>query len=260
MKTIIVSLALAGLTAFAVGCGSTSEADAQTGSDNIEAAPQGAQSATVQEVAIDENRPAKDTSAGDTMTTCAMKGNYIKVSGISDAAAKAINDALVPETLKDLQAYGCDQAFDVNPSQKVIFNEKGVLSIEDTEDSYYAGAAHPNNSLYVRSFSLKTGNLLKADVLSDPSGKQLANKVIAKLEAGTEEEKQLAEMTKEQILENPEGMSFALTKDSVRIYLTGYVSHAAFELAVLPVELKYSELRDALSGTSEAAGVWANAR
>ncbi len=260
MKSIVLSLVLAGLTAFAAGCGASDAveddvSDARTDDMTAE------QSARIEKVTLDQSKPATDLSYSESMTSCELKGHYLKVSGLaSTAATKAINDALTPDPLKELQA-GCEQAFDINTSDEAIFNARGILSVEHVEDSYYAGAAHPNSGLWVASYSLKTGKKLEiADVFADASGKQLAHEVIATLEASdNEEHRGLAEMFKESILEHPEWMTFALTQESVRIYLTSYVPHAAFAMAVEPVELRYSDLRDALSGASEAAGVWAGA-
>ncbi len=255
-----VSLGLATILSTLVGCAAPAgdSDDVGGGAGAASAAPAAPK---VEIVEMKVTKKATDTSFSDTMTECEISGNYAKVSGLANAAAQAkLNEALQPEELRSLEKDGCEQPFTFESSTKVILESPVVLSVERAGNDYYAGAAHPNAYISVDSFDLQTGQKLAIkDVFSDPSGKQLAHEVVAVLQSGNAEQKELAEMIGEQIVENPEWMSFALTRDGVQIFLTPYMSHASFALATEPVTLRYSDLRDALSGASPAASLWANA-
>jgi hypothetical protein len=252
-----ITLALVGVLALGTGCAAPSE-DASTGGGSAAQVGSTELRATVETVRIDEKKTA--SNATELMTECAVSGTFLRVSGIGAAAAQALNAELASRELVDLRAAACEDPYSVESNTKALMNAHGVLSVEVAGNDYYSGAAHPNAWFYGRSYSLQTGKQLEiADVFSDETGRQFAEEAIAALEAGTEDQKALAESYRDSIRERPSGLSFVLLPEGVSVYFTAYAGHADFAIALETVLLPYAELRDALKGTSPAAGVWANA-
>lgn len=260
MKTCLIALALAAFTVTAVGCASP------TSDDDTEAAQGSAATssvtAVVKTVTLDRKLPAQEPAEGNVIDEqCAIAGTYLEVSGLGATPMKKLNDALYPEDLKDLMDNGCSTPFDVQTNTKLLMNRAGALSIEQSGSSYYAGTPHPNNTLYATSYDLKTGEQITlGDVFEDASGAALANVILAKLQSGTEDEKNFAESYADSLKANPEWLTFALTEDGVTLYLTSYTGHADFALATEAVNLSYGDLRDVLSAESSFKQLWAAGR
>lgn len=255
MKTL-TTFAVAALLSIATGC-ATSRGEAPE--DGAGAAAQSVgDSVTVQTVVVDESRPARDASTGDLMTTCAIEGTYLRVSGIaSTTAARALNDALLPVELGILDEGGCERAFVIETSTSVLLNEKGILSVTRSGNEHYAGMAHTNNTFYVQSFSTTTGRKLEiADVFSDAIGAEFAAALYAELLSGTPEQKSMAEAYGDRFRSQPDRISFALTKEGVEVCLTPFAGHADFALAAEPITLRYADVRNILSARSPAAPLW----
>jgi hypothetical protein len=252
-----VTLALVGMLALGTGCAAANE-DASTGGSSAAQVGSNELRATVETVRIDEKKAA--SNANEYMTECAVSGTYLRVSGISTAASQALNAALASAELVDLRGAACEDPYVIETNKTVLMNAHGVLSVQVTGNDNYWGTNHPNAWFYGHSYALGSGEQLEiADVFSDASGRQLADEVIAALEAGTEEQKALAESYRDNIRRRPSGLSFVLLPEGVSFYFTDYAGHADFALALEPLILPYAALRDALKGTSPAAGVWASA-
>lgn len=259
MKTTLVALALAALTTTAAaGCASP------TGDDGVEAS-QGAATvslkADVKAITVDKEVPATDLSPSGEQNVCSLKATYLEVSGLKPSVNKKLNDALRPEEVNQLVEAGCDTGYELDTETTVLFNDAGVLSVQTNGNSYYAGAAHPNNLLSTTSYNLETGeNIGVGDVFADASGKQFADIVLAKMTNGTQNQKDFVEAYGDAVTANPEWLSFALTKEGVTLYLTNYVGGADFVLGADPVDFTYGELREALSSKSALKQIWSTNR
>lgn len=253
---LVASIVTLGLFTLVAGCSATTTDDGASESAGAASATT-SQTAVVKTITVDETKALTTPPEQDaTMTTCEVKGSYVEVSGIAAAAARAINTALYPSELADIQK-GCDRAFDASTQTAVKLNAKGVLSVETTGDYFYAGANHPDAYTTPSTFDLATGRKLEMkDILADASGKALAEKVLSVLAAGDDDAKAFVDAYAEQVRSNPAWMKLTLTEHSLVVHLEEYVSHADFAFASTAPAFAYADIAPLLAKSGPAAAVF----
>ena len=186
---------------------------------------------------------------------CYVNVQYLDVFGLPDATLEAtLDQALAIDAAPlDKNAQGkCDWWNSVDSSGTVKLQEKGLLVVEQSAE--YDGGAYPNHSLMWVNASTKTGKVLTlVDLVKADQMKALMDKTIAVYKASPDGVDDFFLETIQTSFQSPETVQFELTKEGLRISMFNALPHAAQAEDGDGAMLKWSEIRDMIIPTSDAA-------
>jgi hypothetical protein len=122
-----------------------------------------------------KSKPTKpfDKTMWATEAVCDVDIAYPDLLGsVSPPAAELkLDQELQKSAVADLDA--CEAPFTLQESYKVITNGSGVLSVEQSENQFAFGAAHPNYGVVTRNFALPSGKPIALSDLVTPAAMTL---------------------------------------------------------------------------------------
>lgn len=234
-----------------VGCASPTDEEAgetsgaQVGSGASPASPE------VRVVTVAERR-ASSTRPG---TECVVEGAVAVVSGAQGAAA--LNRALEPHELVELQGGRCSTPYAIATKPTVTLNEHGILTVETRVEQTREGATE--SIRLVRSYFVDDGRaVIPSDVFDRVALGKLLPSVLA---ARGGPYADVAKKYGDDLALEADYVGFAIRADGLLFDFSTYVrsTDAKLSAALLerPLLVTWTELASALRPTSPARALWA---